>query len=314
MGNPGTAAGAAALLLHQAAAMPTVLVAGATGRLGRPLVAELAARGLRVRALARDAGRHLRMPGAAEHRAADVTRPGTLRGACDGVDAVISCVGAPLSLGLGDRTPHEAVDFRGNLALLEEARRAGVRRFVYVSVFGGRDLRALAYADAHERFADALAASSLDWAVVRPTGYFSFLRELLVMAHAGRGVVVAAGDAVTNPIHEADLAAFCADALEGAERDLPVGGPRSHTRREMVEMAFRALGSVPRVRSVPAWALRLGARTLRPVNPRVAALVRFGVEVSLRPVVAPAFGERTLGAYFDAEARAMLGQAPEDAG
>ena len=62
----------------------TILVTGATGRVGGQVVAQLAATGARVRALARDpAG----VTGA-EPVAGDLTRPETLGSALHGVDAV----------------------------------------------------------------------------------------------------------------------------------------------------------------------------------------------------------------------------------
>ena len=76
-----------------------MLVAGATGSLGRRVVDRLRQRGVRVRVLSRRAG-----PSAAAGDAGieafrgDVLVPASLAGSCDGVDAVISCLGASLDL------------------------------------------------------------------------------------------------------------------------------------------------------------------------------------------------------------------------
>jgi uncharacterized protein YbjT (DUF2867 family) len=281
-----------------------VLVAGATGQLGRQVAGELGRRGWRVRALTRDPVRlaALGLPAEAALRG-DLTDPASLRAACAGVDAVVSCAGASMRLGgLGDRRGFMEVDWAGNRALLEAARAAGVRRFVYVSVFGAERLRGTVYVDAHERFVDALAASGMDHAVVRPTGFFSFLGELVRMAAKGRGAVIGDGRARTNPVHEADVAAACADALAGTERRIDVGGPDTFTRRELVELAFRAVGRTPRIMTVPPGAFRAVAALARPLNPRIAALLEFGTEVSLADCVAPARGTRRLEDHFRAVA------------
>lgn len=278
--------------------MENVLVAGATGRLGRLVVSELLARGAGVRALARRPERMPAAPGC-EVRRADLLDPRSLEGACDGVAAVVSCAGAPMDLRSRERTSFAAVDDAGNRHLLDAARRAGVGKFVYVSLAGADVLAHTAYAAAHERFAAALAASGLAYTVVRPTGFFYFFDEILAQARRGLGFVVGPGTARTNPVHEADVAACCADALAGVEREVAVGGPDVFTRREVVELAFDVAGRAPRVASVPPGVVRGLAVVARPFNPRLAGLLAFGAEVGLVDVLAPPRGRRTMRAYFE---------------
>jgi uncharacterized protein YbjT (DUF2867 family) len=90
-----------------------VLVAGATGYLGRHLCAEYARRGHHVTALVRDAAR---AEGLADILVeAEATRPETLAGLMDGVDLVVSSLGITRQAdGLGYRE----VDYQANLNLL----------------------------------------------------------------------------------------------------------------------------------------------------------------------------------------------------
>ncbi|HEX8853149.1 MAG TPA: NAD(P)H-binding protein, partial [Pyrinomonadaceae bacterium] len=159
--------------------MERVLVAGAPGQLGRYVLAELRRRGYRTRALVRDASRAATLQGEADETVSgDVTRPETLAHVCEQVDVVFSAVGAPLSLKRGGASYRE-VDFEGNRNLLAAARAAGVRRFVYVSVFGAERLRESEYVRAHEDFVQELQRSGLAHTVVRPTGFFSAMGEML---------------------------------------------------------------------------------------------------------------------------------------
>ncbi|HEX8693979.1 MAG TPA: SDR family oxidoreductase [Longimicrobium sp.] len=280
--------------------MELVLVAGATGQLGRYVVRELKARGYRVRALTR-APERLRAAGVEADEAArgDLLDSASLGAACAGVDAVLSCAGASMDLGaLGDRRSFLEVDWRGNRSLLAAARAAGARKLVYVSVFGGEAMSGLEYTDAHERFVDELARSGLAHTVVRPTGFFSFLGEIAKMAKKGRGPVIGDGSARTNPIHEADVAVVCADALASPEREIAAGGPDVLTRREIVELAFRAVGREPKVTRVPPAVFRTMALLARPFNRRLAALLAFGAAVSQVDCVAPVRGTRRLEDYF----------------
>src|ERR1700755_1111503 len=119
-----------------------VLLAGATGRLGQRVRSELESRGYDGRALVRDpcnpAGEDV------EVFSSDARRAETLRGACGGVRAVISTLGASLALRYtAPDATYRDVDLGANLNLLAEARRAGVRKFVYVSLCGAERLRGL---------------------------------------------------------------------------------------------------------------------------------------------------------------------------
>ena len=274
-----------------------VLVAGAGGQLGRHLLKELEARGYGVRAMVRDP---CTMPGEdLDVFGCDARRPESLAGACEGVRVVVSAVGGSLALRY---TPPKAgyrdVDLGANLNLLAEARRAGVRKFVYVSLHGAERLRGLGYVDAHEEFVAALRTSGLEHAVVRPTGFFYVFGEVFKMAARGRAFLVGDGRARTNPIHEADVARACADALAPGVGELSVGGPDTYTRREVTELAFRALGRRASITSLPPGLVRALVAPVKLYDRRLYDLLQFGVAVGTTDVVAPAYGTRGLADYF----------------
>lgn len=288
----------------------TVVVSGATGALGREVAALLSREGARVRALGRCRQR-LEAVHAAERRVADLLSPGTLTGACDGARALMICSGASMQLGgWRDRASFHSVDYLGNLSLLGEARRAGVRKVIAVSLAGALAVRRTEYAQAHEQFVQALEASGMETCVVRPTGFFSTFAALLGLAARGVGAVAGSGHARTNPIHEGDVARACLDALETHERQLVVGGPEVFTRARLAELAFDALSRPAHVVHVPGWVLETAvAVPLGWANPRLAALVRFGVAASATDIIAPAYGTRRLGDYLR-ERAATLRAAP----
>ena len=274
-----------------------VLLAGATGRLGSHVRSELESRGYSVRALVRDpcnlAGEDV------EVFDGDARNAETLRGACGGVESVISVMGASLALRYtAPNATYRDVDLRANLNLLEEARRARVRKFVYVSLCGAERLRGLGYVDAHEEFVEALSASGIEYAVVRPTGFFYVFEEVFKMARRGRALLVGRGDARTNPIHEADVARACVDALEGDAREMPVGGPEVYTRREVALLAFEALGKRPKLTSLPPGLMRSLIKPLKFYDRRLYDLLDFGAAVSVTDVIATPYGTRRLEEHF----------------
>jgi uncharacterized protein YbjT (DUF2867 family) len=284
-----------------------VLIAGATGAVGRAVLQVLHAEKRQLRALARNPERAASLHGlTSDVRLADATDPAALTGVCDGVDAVFSSLGASVVPGAPDRRSYLAVDLAANRNLLAEAKRAGVRRFVYVSVFATPAYAATAYVRAHEEFVNDLKNSGLEYAVLRPTGLFSAFAALLPLVKKGRVPLVGDGASETNPLAEEDLALLVREALDSPEPRLEreVGGPEVLSRRQIAELAFAALEQPPRFLSAPAWSMRATAAVARPFNPRLGELLAFVTAVSTTRCVAPAHGARRLGAYLRARASA----------
>lgn len=276
-----------------------ILVAGITGALGAEVARQLRAQGKSVRGLVRDPKR---MPadlaGCSTH-IGDALKPETLKGVAEGIETVFSCLGAPVSSkASAGWDSFTAVDVPANLALLDEAKRAGVKRFVYVSVFHSEKQKAVGYVAAHEAVAAAVEASGLSHAIVRPTGFFSALAELLELAKKGPLPSFRGGVAKSNPIHEGDLAQLCAEAVLGGPDDVPCGGPEVFTRKEMNALAFAAVGKPEKSMDAPLWGLKLAAMGAAPFHPRLSQLLEFLASLSEEDLVAPVRGTRKMGDYF----------------
>jgi uncharacterized protein YbjT (DUF2867 family) len=269
-----------------------VLVAGATGYLGRHLVRALKARGHSVRALVRPGKR---VSGADEHFEADVTRPETLLGACDGMDAVFSALGITRQK---DPVDFFDIDYRANLSLLDEAIAAGVARFGVIAVAGREACRGLAIVEAKERFVAELSTARVDGLVVRATGFFSDMEEVFAMARRGRVFLFGSGRARINPVHGADAADACADALLGSEREVATGGPDVLTWESVARLAFDTLGRPPRIVRVPAGVARAALAPLRMISRRTWDVASFVLRVGTHDVIAPVGGTRRLAGFF----------------
>lgn len=287
----------------------TLLVAGAAGNLGRHVVREAVGRGHLVRALIHRTPLPDDLAAVVTDQVrADALDQSQLTGVCDGVHTVFSCLGASISpsFAKGRRT-YTRVDAPANRNLIDAALAAGVKRFVYVSVACHDRFGHLNYIRAHEQVVSALAASGLDYAVVRPTGFFSAFAEVLTMAAKGPVPLIGDGSARTNPIHDADVAGVCVDAVEGQECAGDLGGPETLTRRKIVELAFHAMGKRSRTPAMPAAVVPLVALVMRPINPRMSHLSAFIAAVSTHDVLAPSTGRRTLSDYFAERVRQRVG-------
>lgn len=289
----------------------TVLVAGATGMLGREVAALLRAEGYRVRTLSRDPARARVLAGLADEIVlGDATNPDSLVGALDGVAAVVSCLGAPMAFVLRGRRSFHDVDAVANLNLLNAATRAGVERFVYVSLLVRPAWEQTAYVRAHEEVVREVRRAPISSAIVRPTGMFPIFDPFLPMARRGLVYIPGDGCARTNPIHPREVAEVCVAALgEPDGTEIAIGGPEVLSREDIVRLAFEAVGRRPRVLHLPRWALIAFARVLHPWHPRLAEVTDFSACALTNDFLAPEAGSQRLRDHFAGEGRSMAGAA-----
>lgn len=286
-----------------------VLVAGSTGYLGKFVTQAFKERGYWVRALTRSEDR-LAQPGpftapgigpddVDEVFVGELTRPETLDGLMDGIDIVFSSVGISRQR---DRLTFEQVDYQCNHTLIELATRTPVRKFVYVSMQGadGPEISNLAITKAHEKVVAELAASGLEYGIVRPCGYFSDMGALLSMARRGRVFLVGPGDNLMSPIHGRDLAHVCVDVAEGDELDVEAGGPDVMTQREAAELAFDVVRKPARITAIPLWLASGMTRVVRVLSKQFGDLAEFIVVAGEVDGVGPPRGTTTLRSYFEA--------------
>ncbi len=175
-----------------------VLIAGATGSVGRELIPQLLERGVDVRAVTRNrTGAHL--PVDIEVVEADSSEPATLHRPLNGVDALFV-------------TPRSVGDAMGELLAL--ARECNAQKVVLVSAitveYGGGDRSFIE----HFRTAEsAVKMSGLDWTILRCSDFDANARMWSPQIHSSNIVRGAFGDVATACIHERDIAAVAALAL-----------------------------------------------------------------------------------------------------
>ncbi len=279
--------------------MQRVLIAGASGALGRHVTAQALRAGLQCRVFGRDV-RRLASLQAHEMALGDALTGEGLEPALRQIDVVFSCLGASVQPDFkAGRQTYRVVDVTANANLIRAAQAAGVKRMVYVSVAEHERLADLEYVKAHERVVALLRASKLSHGVLRPTGFFSAFEAVLQLAREGRVPLLGDPNARTNPIADAELASAGVDLLlssENVERTL--GGPEILTRADIARLAFAALGQTPHLMKVPNFVVQALLPIVGLFNPRVADITRFFLAVSSSDCIAPCSGTLTLGQHF----------------
>ncbi len=275
-----------------------VLIAGAGGVLGRSLVQQALKRGDQVTALVLN---RREMQGI-EHPAlniveADVTKPEQLRGMCEGITRVISCLGITRIKG---RLTHEDVDFRGNLNLLREAERSGVGKFGFISPAGTQEgHHEVPLLAAKYRFEESLRNASLSWVIFHSGGFFSDLGEMKKMAAHGPLFVIGRGTEKSTPIHVADLAEIMLADMETHNNELvEIGGPEHLSWMDINRACFEALRKPVKIVKVPVWLCQATLTLLRPFSFKHYAMGRLLLFMSTRDVCTPLRGRTTLHDYL----------------
>jgi uncharacterized protein YbjT (DUF2867 family) len=277
--------------------MKKVLVAGATGYLGKFVVKKFKKQGYWVRTLARNAAKLENLNECYDEIfIGEAINPNSLKGICKGIDIVFTSIGITKQK---DNLTYMDVDYQANKNLLVEAKRAGVKKFIYISVFGVEKMKNLKAIQAKLKFEEDLKKSGLDYSIIYPNGFFSDMMECLEMAKKGKGLVIGTGENKINPIHGADLAEICINAVEGDETEINVGGPEVLTHREIFEIAFGVLNKKVKISRLPLWIrnLMLGlARIFTSV--KVYGPLEFFMTVLSMNMVAPKYGKHHLKDFF----------------
>ena len=148
-----------------------ILVAGATGLVGREICRLLLEKKKPVRAIVRTSSNQelvsdLKSRGA-EVVIADFKDPVSLTAACRNVQSVVSTVSSTVSRQAGDSI--ETVDRRGQIALIDAAKAAGVRRFVLVSFNHQKAPAKCALTEAKDAAEQHLMKSGMEYTILRPS-------------------------------------------------------------------------------------------------------------------------------------------------
>jgi uncharacterized protein YbjT (DUF2867 family) len=206
----------------------TILVTGATGNVGRHVVAGLLEGGATVRALVRTpalAG----LPDGVEVVPGDLTDPDSVAGAAEGADAAFLL------------WPFFTAD-GAEKAIGELARR--VSHLVYLSAASVRDDQGTAQSGVWGQVEQLIKQTGLDWTFLRAGGFASNTLEWAEQIRAGDVVRLPYPDAGRSLIHERDIAAVAVrallDRLTGQKYELT--GPETQTQAEQIRQIGEAIG------------------------------------------------------------------------
>ncbi|GAB4555876.1 MAG: NAD(P)H-binding protein [Anaerolineae bacterium] len=255
-----------------------ILVTGASGYVGNNLVRRLVQLGKPVRAMVGNVEKALKRLSDIESKIeivkGDVTKPETLTEWMKDVDVVIHLVAIAIEKG---KNTYEKINTQGTINVVEEAKRAGIKRFINMCQNG-------AYAEVKSRFLrskgiaqEYVAKSGLDWTAVRPSviwgpqDEFANVQARLIKMTPFIFPIVGDGKAQFQPVYVGDVVEAIVRSLDddstiGHEYEL--GGPEVLTYEEIVNRVLAALETKRAKVKVPIALLRPAVVVMQTLLPK----------------------------------------------
>ncbi|WP_371402318.1 NAD(P)H-binding protein [Kribbella sp. NBC_00662] len=259
-----------------------IVITGATGNVGRPLVQSLIAAGEDVVPVSRSGDGHQ----------ADLTRPETLKPALDGAKAVFLLTSANFLAG-------------GNLQdVVDVVKAAGVPRVVLLSSQGVGTNR---HPSVHE---DAVTGSGLEWTILRPGNFASNAFQWAESVRTQRTMAAPFADVALPTVDPADIAEVAAAALTDSRQAgtsypgtghagaiYTLTGPVAISPREQADVIANAVGEPVQFTELSRDQARTGMLTFMPEPV---------VEATLDVLGTPSAGEQQVSP----DVQTVLGRAP----
>jgi NADH dehydrogenase len=174
----------------------------------------------------------------------DLKDPESLPPACRGAEAVITTASGGQR---GREDTPQSVDLEGNRNLIDAARAAGVRQFVFISSLTAAEDHEVPLARAKAHTEAYLRASGLPYTILASNGIMEVMFPLVIGSPLAIGcpvTLVGQGTRKHSWVAARDLAGFAVAAVDNVAaraRRIPIGGPEAVSWRDIVATYERVL-------------------------------------------------------------------------
>src|SRR6266496_3457791 len=256
-----------------------ILITGATGYIGRHLVARLVAQSERPRCLVRDINRAKRLlpVSKVELVTGATTSPDSLDAAVHGVDTIIHAAFLTADNKQSAGYEYEKTNVQGTANLIKAAKKAGVKRIIEISGLGTRPDKPGSYMQGRYLAEKLLKASGLDWTIIQPSVLFGkgapFIKGLTDLIRTTPVVpLIGGGKTMFQPIYVDDVVTVIVKVLEDPERTsgktYTIGGPAYYSFSQVIDILLDTMHKTRIKAPAPTALVCVGALMMEAVLPK----------------------------------------------
>jgi len=278
-----------------------ILITGATGYIGRHLVARLVAQGERPRCLVRemDRAKHILPADKVELVQGAITSPASLDAAVQGVDTIVHAAFLTADRKQSAGNEYEKTNVQGTANLIQAAKKAGVKRVIEIGGLGTRPDKPGSYMQGRYLAEKMLKESGLDWTIIQPSVLFGknapFIKGLVDLIRTSPVVpLIGGGKIMFQPIYVEDVVTVIIKVLEDpvstANKTYTIGGPAYYSFTQIIDALLQATHKQRIKVPAPTSLVGIGATVMEAVLPKppltkaAMALFTFDNTTDLRSV------------------------------
>jgi uncharacterized protein YbjT (DUF2867 family) len=256
-----------------------ILITGATGYIGRHLVARLVAQGERPRCLVREMNRAKRIlpTDKVELVQGATTSPASLDAAVQGVDTIVHAAFLTADRKQSTGNEYEKTNVQGTANLIQAAKKAGVKRIIEIGGLGTRPDKPGSYMQGRYLAEKMLKESGLDWTIIQPSVLFGknapFIKGLVDLIRTSPVVpLIGGGKIMFQPIYVEDVVTVIIKVLEDpvstANKTYTIGGPAYYSFTQIIDALLQATHKQRIKAPAPTSLVGVGAAVMEAVLPK----------------------------------------------
>jgi len=236
----------------------SLLVIGGTGTLGRQVVLQALTKGYQVRCMVRNFRRaNFLKEWGAELVYGDLSIPETIPPCFQGITAVIDASTSRPS----DLDALKKVDWDGKQVLLESAKAANIKRFIFCSTQNSEQFENIPLMEMKQGIEVKLKESEIPYTIFRLSGFYQgLIEQYAIPILENLPIWVTNENTSVAYMDTQDIAKFCLRALQLPETEnktYMLGGPKGWVSSEIISLCEQLAGQTAKVNEVPVFVLKL---------------------------------------------------------